>query len=578
MDLEASHSFHSTVRASSISVGNRPRNGSISTVLGAAVEDFNSLIVSFYTRGYPSAEVFADEAAGLDLEDINEAVTELSNEVSALQEETLVLGVHAQALQQRRPGGGTAANSVNIPVPTTGGLDPLEADAVTDPTGGAPSPVDVTVTLLGGDYELNMGTLRPTGGGSATEIGGSTAGGATRRGRSYRRRSLAEAEAFMRVDDKAALLRQEPERLRIQEEKAAKEMEGVYEVLIATVEEAIRRRQELRLERIQFEREVMHCGDAEVDTEEASDISAAVTADELLRYLERRYSTQVNYLDKLNVQCQAAEQGIARAQQLVRERRIAGEAFQAVDMEQLRIEQKQLSERMETKNNELAELKGTSTRTVQQLNRLMGQLNELVSEQARLKREAKSRSEYLSRCGKEISTATTEAAQAESKHMTLKSQQEAVKVPKIEEYMAQKAEEVELERAVRNLERKVQIAEGQAAVVRQQVRRLESQRIAAINYAKEKQHKRHLATSGGGAAAAAASRPVVGGARGLILHRRQQQQQQKQQEQQEPQQEHQQEQESLPQERTGNLDENGAAAEDQPATAAATAATASSSM
>ncbi|KAG5483188.1 hypothetical protein CUR178_04766 [Leishmania enriettii] len=571
MDCEGSRSSYGTRRASSTGGAQRrcSSTGSAATAVGVSGENFNSLIVSFYTRTYPSAEAFGDDAAELGLEDIHEAVTELANEVSALREETQVLCAHAQALQQRRPGGSATVNILNTSVSSTASqLDLTDNGCLTDGPGAASSPVDATVAFLGGDCELAACTTRASGGGVNETIG--SASGTSRRGRSYRRRSLADVDVFMRVDDKAALLRQETARLRAQEEKAAKEAEGVQEVLVATVEEAVRRQQELRLEVLQLEREVMLNGCAEDDTAEAagtanqcsrfreskgliasSAVAAAATADELLRYLDRRHSSQVNYLDKLEVQCQAAEQDIVRTQQLVRQRRIAGEAFQAVDMEQLRIEHKQFSERMEAKNNELAELKGTSTRTVQQLNHLMGQLNELATEQTRLKREAKGRSEYLSRCGKEIATATVEAAQAESKHMTLKAQQEAVKVPKIEEYMAQKAEEVELEKAVKNWERKVQIAEGQATVVRQQSRRLQTQRSAAIKYANEK-HQSRAATALDTASAAgkASPRAVVGGARHLLPQR------------------HQQQRPLLTQESTRMQDESSAAPADQPAAAA----------
>ncbi|CBZ24944.1 conserved hypothetical protein [Leishmania mexicana MHOM/GT/2001/U1103] len=566
MDSEESYSSHST-RCASGSVGNRQRSASSAssgTAVGAAGEDFNSLIVSFYTRAYPSADVFADDAAEFALEDIGAAVTELANEVSALQEETHVLGAHVQTLQQRRLGGGATAS---ISVSEFAGI---QLDAADTSGSAALSPVDTTVFLLGGDCELSMGTQRTSGGGMGDTLG--SASGTGRRGRSFRRRSVADVDAFMRVDDKAVLLRQETARLRAQEEKAAKEAEGVHEMLVATVEEAIRRRQELRLEMLQFEREVLRNGGAEDDKAEASvhrrnpfrdskkltvsSAAVATTADELLRYLERRHSTQVSYLDKLEVQCQAAEQDIARAQQLVRQRRAAGEAFQAVDMEQLRIEHKQFSGRMEAKSRELAELKGTSTRTVQQLNHLMGQLNELASEQTRLKREAKSRSEYLSRCGKEIATATAEAMQAESKHITLKAQQEAVKVPKIEEYMAQKAEEVELQKAVKNLERKVQIAEGQAAVVRQQSRRLQAQRASAIKYVNEKRGSRKSTTSRitASAAATASSQPAAGSARSLVMQRRQQ-----------PEPEQEQQPPPLPDESTVEQDDSAAAPADQPA-------------
>ncbi|CAJ1020096.1 putative Domain (DUF4201) [Leishmania shawi] len=575
---------HSTRPLSGSGVDRRRNSssGSTSTAIGAAGRDFNSLVVSFYSRSYPSAEVFADDAAEFDLEAINEAVTELANEVSALQEETQVLSAHVQTLQQRRPGGGPGVNILNASASTAIQLDATD----TGGSGALSSAVDATVAFLGGDYNISSETQGTSGGGAAETGGGAaeTVGGASgtgRRGLSYRRRSLADVEVFMRVDDKATLLLQEMARLRAQEEKMAKEAEGVQEVLVATVEEASRRQQELRLEVLQFEREVRRSGGAEDDMAEAAGITAtahrrspvreakglpvssaatATTADELLRYLERRHSTQVSCLDKLEMQCQAAEQDIARARQLVRQRRIAGEAFQAVDMEQLRIEHKQFSERMEAKNNELAELKGTSTRTVQQLNHLMGQLNELAGEQTRLKREAKSRLEYLSRCGKEIVTATAEAAQAESKHLMLKAQQEAVKVPKIEEYMAQKAEEVELEKAVKNLERKVQIAEGQAAVVRQQSRRLQTQRTAALKYANEKRQSRTAAALGATAAAAeaASSQPAVGDARNLVMQRRRQQEQQQQRQ-------------SRQQESTSKCDQSATTVPGQPTAAAATA-------
>nr|CAJ2469549.1 unnamed protein product [Leishmania braziliensis] len=577
MDSVGSHLSHTTRPLSGSGVDRRRNSssGSTSTAIGAAGRDFNSLVVSFYSRSYPSAEVFADDAAEFDLEAIHEAVTELANEVSALQEETQVLGAHVQTLQQRRPGGGPGVNILNASASTAIQLDATD----TGGSGALSSAVDATVALLGGDYNISSETQGTSGGGAAETVGG--ASGTGRRGLSYRRRSLADVEVFMRVDDKATLLLQEMARLRAQEEKMAKEAEGVQEVLVATVEEASRRQQELRLEVLQFEREVIRSGGAEDDMAEAAGITAtahrrspvreakglpvssaaaATTADELLRYLERRHSTQVSCLDKLEMQCQAAEQDIARARQLVRQRRIAGEAFQAVDMEQLRIEHKQFSERMEAKNNELAELKGTSTRTVQQLNHLMGQLNELAGEQTRLKREAKSRLEYLSRCGKEIVTATAEAAQAESKHLMLKAQQEAVKVPKIEEYMAQKAEEVELEKAVKNLERKVQIAEGQAAVVRQQSRRLQTQRAAALKYANEKRQSRTAAALGATAAAAeaASSQPAVGDARNLVMQRRRQQEQQQQRQ-------------SRQQESTSKCDQSATTVPGQPTAAAATA-------
>lgn len=505
----------------------------------ASGEDFNALLVAFYTRTYPTAEAFADDAAALDLSEVNDAVTELATEVAALREETEVLGAQVQTLQQHRPGGENGGGRLSDGAPAEG-----NAVGGAGGAGAAVSQNDTStaaVTIVGTDGANNSSNTNSSSSAIPAHHAGSVS---NRRGRSYRRRSLGALDLFMRVEDKAALLRQETARLRSQEERITKEADGVQEVLVATVQEAMRRRQELQLELLQFNRDVIGSagvGNAAVEGTSAhrrnplqetaeltvSTAAAATTADELLRYLERRHTTQVNYLDKLEMQCQAVEQDIARAQQLVRQRRIAGEAFQAVDLEQLRIEHQQLTERMAAKNNELAELKGTSTRTVQLLNQLIGQLNDLASEQTRLRRESKSRTEYLSRCDKEYTAASAEAVLAESKHDALKAQQEAIKAPKIEEYMAQKAEEVELAKAVKNWERKVQIAEGQASVVRQHVRRMEKQHTAAIKYASEKLQHHPQPQQEQRLSMAASAKPVVGGTRSLLQQRRQQQQQQR---------------------------------------------------
>lgn len=281
----------------------------------------------------------------------------------------------------------------------------------------------------------------------------------------------------MLTEDKLMLMNKEMERLHQQEEKGGKESEEIKELLVATVEEASKRMKELRLEVLRFNREV-------IDEENGN-----ASGNLLTLYMERRGTTQKGYLDKLLGQCQAVEEDIARAQQQLRARRAAGEAFHAIDFEQLRIENQQFNERIDKKNQELVELKGTSTRTVQTLNTLMDALNDMTSEQGQLKKEFKSRCDYLARCAKEVGVVMKEAEKAELKHHALRSQHEAVKVPKIEEYIAQKAELFELEKACKNWQRKVEIAEGQRQVLRQQLERLRRQRNAAIEYNNNKKKR-----------------------------------------------------------------------------------------
>lgn len=208
----------------------------------------------------------------------------------------------------------------------------------------------------------------------------------------------------------------------------------------------------------------------------------SASAEELQRYLNRRSVAHANYLDKLKVQSEAAAQDILRVQQQLRQRRAAGEAFSAVDFELLQIENQQSTARLEERKAEVVQLKGLSTRTVQSLNTLLDTLNELTNEQTRMRKECQSRAEYLARCRKDVELVSQEAVRAERRHDQVKAQHEAVRVPKIEQYIAQKAELYELEQALKNWSRKTEIAEGRARTIRQQTRKLTTTRDCVTAY------------------------------------------------------------------------------------------------
>lgn len=70
----------------------------------------------------------------------------------------------------------------------------------------------------------------------------------------------------------------------------------------------------------------------------------------------------------------------------------------------------------------------------------------------------------------DIKHVQTEKESAQRKNTQLRLQHEAVKVPKVEDYIQQKAEQYELEKAAANWKRKVEIAEGQKKIVLQQLR------------------------------------------------------------------------------------------------------------
>eukprot|EP00796_Vickermania_ingenoplastis_P008961 gene8964-6287_t len=459
-------------RALSSSSNSSPVHGQS---IGGVPQQNGNALSNFYANKFPAPEELEysimNEMATVD--DLREVVAELRRQVDVLTEETKLITRHADTLRHHHQGGGghrVGGGAEQSPTFLAG------EDNEDDLTGRTISMMEDSLDSETSDRvppssSMELGNAAGRGSGSSRRTGQS---GNYRGGKS----SSEEMEnALVLIEDKLMLLNKEGDRLRQQEDKAYRESEEIRDLLMATVEEASRRMKELRLEMIKFNREVM-------DEE-----SGTASANLLRLYMERRAAAQKSYLDKLLGQCQATEEDIARAQQQLRTRRAAGEAFHAIDFEQLRIENQQFNERIEKKNQELVELKGTSTRTVQMLNMLMDQLNFMTNEQLQLRKEYKSRCDYLSRCEKEVVIVEKEAGKAEGRHHALRAQHEAVKVPKIEEYIGQKAELFELEKACKNWQRKVEIAEGQRQVLRQQLARLRKQRDAAIEYSQNKKKR-----------------------------------------------------------------------------------------
>jgi cell fate (sporulation/competence/biofilm development) regulator YmcA (YheA/YmcA/DUF963 family) len=79
------------------------------------------------------------------------------------------------------------------------------------------------------------------------------------------------------------------------------------------------------------------------------------------------------------------------------------------------------------------------------------------------------RLEHVEKLKAEIEQVKKEGAVAQKKNTALKIQHESVKVPLVEDYIAQKAETYELQKAVQNWRRKVEIANGHVAVMKQQM-------------------------------------------------------------------------------------------------------------
>ncbi|CCW67898.1 unnamed protein product [Phytomonas sp. Hart1] len=441
-----------------------------------------ALLEGFYTRTYPTrAELQREVGVTVPEDNLHEIVAELRNEVDLLAVETELLELH----------GCPAARGRNSTSLTTPDGAPTSSSANED--GG-------TISILGFS---SSGALAASIKRDVDELASSAAAvsisiplpdsSPARRGKNYQRKTDDSTGRFVNIADKMAMLTKEEERLVAIEKNDETAAEQIREYLIATAEEAARRAKELRLERKLFARGVLSSEDPRLyDGTLSSTLldNVEASADELLRYLERARSSHGKYQDKLQMQCGATEQEITRALHRLRQHQVAGETFRPVDFEQLGIENEQFNERAEQKSAELVELKGASTRTVQALNATTDALNDLVAEQNQLKKEYKSRCEYLARCTKEMSAVAKEVVSAEKKNEAIRAKHESVRAPTIEEYIAQRAELFELQKAEKNWQRKVEIAQGQMRDLRRKVAALKSKRRSALAYAMERQNQR----------------------------------------------------------------------------------------
>jgi chromosome segregation ATPase len=281
------------------------------------------------------------------------------------------------------------------------------------------------------------------------------AGGGKRRGHKYRRKSSEERSLILGVDDKATIATQEGERLKQDRDRQERVAEDAREQFRATLEEALNRAKEVKMEMAHFRREV------------SSD--KGVSADKVLKYMQERPEELARHLGKTREKSEQMQKQISKHLTNLRQREDVGEAFHEIDFSQLEIENHQFLERIEQKNEELVELKGTTTRTVQTLNALTDKLGSLTADQGQLRKELKLRQEHVDKLTTEIEQVKKEGAAAQKKNTNLKIQHESVKVPKVEDYIAQKAEVYELQKAVQNWKRKVEIASGHVAVMKQQM-------------------------------------------------------------------------------------------------------------
>eukprot|EP00758_Cryptobia_borreli_P002791 Tbor_TRINITY_DN3288_c0_g1::TRINITY_DN3288_c0_g1_i1::g.23820::m.23820 len=270
---------------------------------------------------------------------------------------------------------------------------------------------------------------------------------------------------YLSMEDKHVVLALEHERLKKMRQRGHKNVDDTRDMIQATMEDATNRMKDVRAEMQYFGTEIL---DARYEQNPATVSAAGASLDKIIKYFEERPTMKLQHAKKLRDKCNVLQQQIVKNSQILKLKDDVGD-FHLIDFDQLKIENQQFTERIDQKNLELVDVKGTTTRTIQSLSRYTDRLNILVRDQKQLQKELRVREEFQQRLKTEMEQVQRDAVASRHKNENLKVQHESLKVPKVDDYIAQKAKMLELHKSAQNWKRKVEILTGQVAVMKQQM-------------------------------------------------------------------------------------------------------------
>eukprot|EP00820_Chromera_velia_P019814 Cvel_28541.t1-p1 / transcript=Cvel_28541.t1 / gene=Cvel_28541 / organism=Chromera_velia_CCMP2878 / gene_product=Coiled-coil domain-containing protein 113, putative / transcript_product=Coiled-coil domain-containing protein 113, putative / location=Cvel_scaffold3758:8520-11997(+) / protein_length=363 / sequence_SO=supercontig / SO=protein_coding / is_pseudo=false len=234
-------------------------------------------------------------------------------------------------------------------------------------------------------------------------------------------------------------------------EKAKFESDKSIEVLKALMEETDIRQQEVHRETYEFRRDIV------VGAEHPR--SGKTMAEVLLKWMEDKLTQKDALISKLLMKKQALKAQIAKTDKQLKSKRESGEDLQYIDFHQLQIENQQFVQRIEEANNELFKLKKTAAKTVKTLNAMKKRLSDLSNESRLLKEQILERKNMLAKTDSDIQKVNEQKENAKRDNKRLKHQSQANnKMPKIVEYVQQKADQYTLTKKLKGWEKKVEIA------------------------------------------------------------------------------------------------------------------------
>ncbi|KAG8470156.1 hypothetical protein KFE25_008577 [Diacronema lutheri] len=267
-----------------------------------------------------------------------------------------------------------------------------------------------------------------------------------------RHKKQAAAKRVLTAEQKHDLAQHEVEEVKEQIERTKATSEKLLDGLRAQMEECDLRIAEIKKEAYEFKRDIV------VGAENFR--TGKTAAEKVIRYMEDKQRTKGATIEKLRLKNQSLKTQIQKVEQQLQLKEEMGEVLHVIDFDQLKIENQQYLEKIEERNSELLRLKLTTGNTVQTLNTLKRRLRNLTAESDWLKHEIAQRNDLIAKVSDEISKVELEKKHAEQFNRKLKRETGGENnMPQVLDYVAQKAELYELEKEIKNWERKVEIAD-----------------------------------------------------------------------------------------------------------------------
>lgn len=273
------------------------------------------------------------------------------------------------------------------------------------------------------------------------------------------RRNKTKQVQLLTMEQKNEIASSELEEVSKEVEETKRSSEKLIDTLKAVLEETDVRIAELKKDAYEFKRDIV------VGAENFR--TGKTMAEKVIRYMEDKLRSKDSVIEKLRLKNATLKSQIQKVAAQLHQKEEMGDVLHYIDFHQLQIENKQYIGKIEERNDELLKLKMTTGNTVQVLNNLKRKLNNLISESEWLKKEIKSRTELCRKIKEDNHQVEDEIGVEAKAHKRLsQQQQDSAEMPQVMDYVTQKASMYELQQAVSNWQRKVEISEMAAKTSR----------------------------------------------------------------------------------------------------------------